>query len=201
MNRNRMGPNGSAAPNPGSKPMSILKHSISSILALVCVGSLATAQTESRRTIVTETPDRGTVTESTSTTTTGFINSVGPDEVAVRVEGTAAPIIYSSSARTVYVDDAGQPVSREIITSGVPVTVQYSRLGDRLVADRVVVRRHHAEPRVIERDTTVARPPVVEERVPVEKKVYVAPAPAPLVEKKTTTTTTTTRDKKEKKDD
>jgi hypothetical protein len=39
------------------------------------------------------------------------------------------------------VDEDGVPVSIETVKSGVPVTVEYTRIGDRLIANRVIVRR------------------------------------------------------------
>ncbi len=64
-------------------------------------------------------------------------------------------------------DETGAPLTIETVKSGLPVTVYYTKVGDRLVANRVVVRK-----------ATVATP--------------AAPA---IIEKKTTTTTTT-EDKK-----
>ena len=59
------------------------------------------------------------------------------------------------------------PGARKLVTSGLPVTVHYSRLSERLITDRVVVRRQvstTAPPTVIERNTTITNPPVVIEK-------------------------------------
>jgi hypothetical protein len=82
-----------------------------------------------------------TRTTTTTTTTAGTISEFGPDRLIVRAEAAAEPITYAYTKRTTYVDEAGAPVSVETIRSGVPVTVHYTREGDRLIADRVVVRR------------------------------------------------------------
>ncbi len=122
--------------------------------------------------------------ESQTTTTIGQISEMSPDALIISTGNAAAPIRYSSSASTIFVDETGRSVSRELVTTGLPVTVHYSRAGDRLVADRVIVRRQTstttAAPTVIERNTTVTAPPVVVEKpvyvdrpVAVEKKVYV----------------------------
>jgi hypothetical protein len=174
------------------------------VSAALVVGPLAHGQTVSSTT--------------TSTTSSGLVSELAPDGLVIRTETSTVPIRYSFSAATTYVDETGAPVSRELVTSGLPVTVQYSRDGERLIADRVVVRRQTttttAAPALVEKTTTITPPPtvvekvvekpvIVEKRVPVvvEKKVPVdrpvivekrVPAPAPLVEEKTTTTTTTT---------
>ena len=62
-------------------------------------------------------------------------------------------------------DENGAPVSVETVKSGLPVTIYYTRDGDRMIANKVVVRK-----RVTKSITT--------------------DAPA-VIEKKTTTTTTT----------
>jgi hypothetical protein len=114
---------------------------------------------------------RAQATVKTTTTTTqnlGTISEFGPDTIVIRSETAPEPIRYSYSKTTTYVDETGAPVSIETVKSGLPVTVYYSQVGDRLVANRVVVRR----------TTTTAPVPT-----------------APVIEKKTTTTTTTTKKK------
>ncbi len=109
----------------------------------------------------------------TTTTTTqnlGTITEFSPDTIVIRSESAPEPVRYSYTKTTTYVDENGAPVSIETVKSGLPVTVFYTRDGDRLVANRVVVRR--------------AVQPAV-------------PAPGAVVEKKTTTTTTTTDRKKD----
>ena len=103
----------------------------------------------------------------TTTTSAGTISEFSPDTIVIRSETSPEPLRYSYSKTTTYVDEAGAPVSMELVKSGLPVTVQYVREGDRLVANRVIVRRV----------TTTAAPV----------------APAAVLEKKTTTTTTTTK--------
>ena len=111
----------------------------------------------------------------TSTTTVDSLNSAGtvseiaPDMITIRSTAAAEPVHYTASKTTTYVDETGAPVSIETVKSGLPVTVYYVKEGDRLIANRVVVRKH---------TTTTTAPAAVEER--------------------TTTTTTTTSKKKEK---
>jgi hypothetical protein len=92
----------------------------------------------------------------------GTVSEFSPDTIIIRSESSPEPIRYSYSKSTTYVDDAGNPVSMEVIKSGLPVTVHYIREGDRVIASRVIVHK------------------------------TVTAAPASVEEKKTTTTTTTT---------
>jgi hypothetical protein len=104
------------------------------------------------------------VVESTTTTTTtnGTVTEFTPQTIVVRSETSPEPIQYRFSKTTTYVDETGAPVSREIIKTGLPVTIHYVKEGDRMLANKVIVKK------------TVAR------------------STRPLEEKTTTTTTTTT---------
>jgi len=104
------------------------------------------------------------VKETTTTTSAGTISEFGPDTIMVRSETSADPVRYSYSKTTTYVDEAGSPVSIEAVKSGLPVTVYYVKVGDKMVASKVIVRK-----------TVVKATPTVEE-------------------KKSTTTTTTSED-------
>ena len=101
----------------------------------------------------------------TTTTSAGTISDFGPETIIIRSETSPEPIRYSYSKTTTYVDETGAPVSVETVKSGLPVTVYYVKVGDRMVASKVIVRK------------------------------AVAKAAPTIEEKKTTTTTTTTTDK------
>lgn len=110
----------------------------------------------------------GQATVETTTTTTntgGIISEFGPDVLVIKSETAPEPIHYSYTTKTVYVDEAGAPVTMTTVKSGLPVTVYYTKVGDKMVASKVVV-----------------------------KKTVVKPA-APVIEEKKTTTTTTTTEK------
>src|SRR6187401_3391124 len=77
----------------------------------------------------------------TTTTTAGTITEFSPDTFVVRTETAPEPIRYRYTKTTTYVDEAGAPVSIDVIRSGVPVTVHYQREGDHMIASRVIVRR------------------------------------------------------------
>lgn len=104
--------------------------------------------------------------ETTWITSAGTISEFGPKTIVVRTETSPDPLRYSYSKTTTYVDEKGKPVAMETLKSGLPVTVFYSKVGDTMVASKVIVRS------AIETST-----PVIEE-------------------KKTTTTTITTETKK-----
>ena len=108
-----------------------------------------------------------TVVKETTTTTNsaGTISEFGPETIIIRSETSPEPIRYSYTKTTTYVDETGTPVSIETVKSGLPVTVYYLKVGDKMVASKVIVR-----------------------------KAVVKAAPA-IEEKKTTTTTTTTEKK------
>jgi hypothetical protein len=85
-----------------------------------------------------------TISSSMSTVTTesvGTISEVSPDSIVIRSETTSTPTNYSYTKKTTYVDETGAPVSMETVKSGLPVTVYYTREGDRMVADKVMVRK------------------------------------------------------------
>jgi hypothetical protein len=107
-----------------------------------------------------------TAVESTTTTTNsaGTITEFSPSVITVRTESAAEPVRYSYSKSTTYVDETGAPVSMDVVKSGLPVTVYYTKDGDNMVASKVVVKR----------STTTTT----------------APADSTTIEKKTTTTTT-----------
>lgn len=101
-------------------------------------------------------PD-GSVTHQTTTTTTssqGTVTSFDPDSIAIKSDSSPTPVSYTFSKTTTYVDENGNPVSIDMVKSGVPVTVYYDRDGDTMVANRVVVRSIDPNATVIEHKKT-----------------------------------------------
>jgi hypothetical protein len=96
------------------------------VSVLLAVGHTAVAQTA--------------VTTST-TTSAGTISEFSPETIVIRSETSPEPVRYSYTKSTTYVDEAGAPVSMDLVKSGLPVTVYYAKEGDRMIANRVVVRR------------------------------------------------------------
>jgi hypothetical protein len=105
---------------------SIQKKAATAIFAgVLATASLASAQ----------------VSTTTTTTSAGTVDTLSPDVVTVHSTTSTAPISYSFSRTTTYVDEAGNPVARETIRSGAPVTIYYTQDGDKMIASKVVVRK------------------------------------------------------------
>jgi len=103
-------------------------------LALAAAFGLAfAAQTSSAQTAV--------QTTTTTTNTEGTISEFSPNIIVVKTESATEPIRYTYTKTTTYVDESGNPVSMDVVKSGLPVTVYYTKDGDNMVATKVVVRR------------------------------------------------------------
>ena len=161
------------------------RSSISTKLALAAFGALAIAPLtlmHAQETAVTTTTasDGAATSSSTQTTTTaGTIEQFTPGSSRLVVRtSTGAPVTYSYSKRTTFVDADGNTVSYDTIKSGAPTTVYYTMEAGQPVVSKVVVRRAVTTPVAT---TTEVQPATV-----------VAPvAPAIQTEKTETTTTTT----------
>ena len=81
------------------------------------------------------------ITKTTTTTSSGTVSEFGPERIVIRSETAKSPLGYTFTKTTTYVDEDGAPVSVETVKSGLPVTVYYTRDGDRMIANKVVVRR------------------------------------------------------------
>ena len=98
----------------------------------------------------------------------GTVTELAPEAVVIRTQEAAAPVRYAFTKTTEYVDEAGNRVSREVVKTGVPVTIRYIKNGDEMTVSRVIV--HPAA----------------------------VTAPEAVTTEKTTTTTTTTEGRREK---
>jgi hypothetical protein len=159
-----------------------MKNSSSKFLAATCAALLITCGGVSFA--------QTSVTTST-TTSNGTISEFSPDTIVIRSESSPAPVRYSYSKTTTYVDETGAPVSMEMVKSGLPVTVHYVKEGDRMLANRVIVHKRTttssggASERSSSTTTTGG--------AAVERSTTTTTAPAaPVVEEKKSSTTTTT---------
>jgi len=112
-----------------------------------------------------------TTTTVQSTSSAGVISEFSPKTIVIRSQSSPDPIRYTYTKTTTYVDETGAPVSMEVVKSGLPVTVYYQKIGDDMVASKVIVRK---AVKVTTPSIDIAPPP----------------APAPVIEEKKTTTTT-----------
>lgn len=79
-------------------------------------------------------------TTQTETTSMGTISEFGTEKFDIRTETSPTAVRYSYGKTTTYVDERGRPVSIKTVKSGLPVTVYYTKIGDSLVASKVIVR-------------------------------------------------------------
>jgi hypothetical protein len=71
----------------------------------------------------------------------GLLYDTTPDVISIRAAGSTEPVRYTYTKNTVYVDEAGQPVTIQTLKSGQPVMVYYTQEGDRMIASKVVVSK------------------------------------------------------------
>ncbi|MES2569776.1 MAG: hypothetical protein V4710_06930, partial [Verrucomicrobiota bacterium] len=104
----------------------------------------------------------------TTTTSLGTVSEVSPDALIIRSSTETAPLRYSYTKSTTYVDETGAPVSLDVVRSGLPVTVHYTEAGGQMLASKVIVRRQAAP--VVRREETTTIPAPVQERTTVVEK-------------------------------
>ncbi len=89
--------------------------------------------------------DTSVTTTSKTTTYTGVVSDINPSTstIILKSETAPAPVTYSFTKETVFVDAQGNVVSYETIKNA-PVTVEYIKDGDRTIVKRVVATRPSA---------------------------------------------------------
>ena len=74
----------------------------------------------------------------TALQTVGTLSGLSPDTILVRSTASGELVRYFSSQTTMFVDETGAPlISIDSLKAGIPVTVQYIKVADQLVASRV----------------------------------------------------------------
>ena len=94
-----------------------------------------------KKTTGTAPSSRTETTKTTTTTSMGTVSEIADNRLIIRTETDAEPLSYSFTKTTTYVDEDGEPVTVDVVKSGLPVTVYYTREGNALVASKVVVRK------------------------------------------------------------
>jgi hypothetical protein len=86
---------------------------------------------------------RAQATTTVTTTRGAFTQYVPESEVlVVRTDTNPSPIQYVLTKETTVVDESGAPIAINQIAVGVPLSVQYTTTGGRLLASRVIVQRN-----------------------------------------------------------
>lgn len=85
------------------------------------------------------TVDAQVVTTQKTTTYTGTVSEVDPSSstIILRSESAPQPQTYTYNKETIFTDESGKVVSYETIKDS-PVTVQYTRDGDRMIVTKVI---------------------------------------------------------------
>jgi hypothetical protein len=81
-----------------------------------------------------------TATTPAPTEVTGTVAEWRPDSVTILQKDATSPLRFSFAKKVEYVDAAGKAVSREMVSPGVPVTMRYTREGDQMLVNRVIVQ-------------------------------------------------------------
>jgi hypothetical protein len=82
--------------------------------------------------------EKTTTTTEKTTTYKGTVSEVNPSSstIILRSESSSAPTTYTYNKETVFTDEGGKVVSYEAIKDS-PVTVTYTRDGDRMIVTKV----------------------------------------------------------------
>ncbi len=104
-------------------------------------GALALGSTLVVGTATAEMTERSTTTEKT-TTYSGTVSEIDPSSstITVRSETATAPTKYVFTKETVFADPQGHVVSYDTMRNS-PVTVYYTREGDRMIVSKVVTMK------------------------------------------------------------
>jgi hypothetical protein len=74
-------------------------------------------------------------------TTTGSVFSVDPDTFSVTPEKVTIPLNFMYNSKTLFVDETEKSVPWEHMRAGLPVTVDYTTLGEKMLATKVTATR------------------------------------------------------------
>jgi len=82
----------------------------------------------------------------TSITSEGTVSEFGPQGISIATEAGRVPVRYISKETTNYVDENGNPVAPGSVLPGGKVTVFYTKVGDTMIASKIMVRGLRASP-------------------------------------------------------
>src|ERR1700736_5008683 len=112
------------------------KHMKRTIVSFACalIAPVAFAQTRTTQPTTTTTE-----TTTTSTTASGTVTTYTPGRTIVVKSESGNPVSFMLGNTVPYVNKAGKTVKHAFIKPGTKVQVVYTKSGDEMVADRVVV--------------------------------------------------------------
>src|SRR3984893_10824831 len=118
------------------------KHMKRTIVSFACalIAPVAFAQTSTTTEQTTTTqPTTTTETTATSTTASGTVTTYTPGRTIVVQSESGNPVSFMLGKTAHYVNKAGRTVKHAFIKPGTKVQVVYTKSGDEMIADRVVV--------------------------------------------------------------
>lgn len=129
-----------------------------------------------------------TVTTSETTTYSGVVSEINPatSTIILKSETSPAPVTYTYTKETSFVDANGNVVTSETIRNS-PVRVEYTTVGGQTIVRRVIQTQPGV---VVSPGAVIPSAPVIVVPAPAAPAV-VAPAPAATIREKTTTRTET----------
>ncbi len=130
-------------------------------LTLLAAGSV-TSHAQVTTTERTEVRADGSV-SSFVTTSSGTVKAVGDGALVITGNAADEPSRYVFGDGIVYVDEAGRPVSFDVVQVGVPVSVEWVKRGGLHTAQKVTVKKsvaQHADGTVTARKTTTTTEPM-----------------------------------------
>ena len=111
---------------------------VSFACALIAPLAFAQMSTTTEQTTTTQ-PTTTTETTATSTTASGTVTTYTPGRTIVVQSESGNPVSFMLGKTVHYVNKAGRTVKHAFIKPGTKVQVVYTKSGDEMVADRVVV--------------------------------------------------------------
>ena len=111
---------------------------VSFACALIAPVAFAQTSTTTEQTTTTQ-PTTTTETTTTSTTASGTVTTYTPGRTIVVKSESGNPASYMLGKAVHYVNKPGKTVKHALIKPGTKVQVVYTKSGDEMIADRVVV--------------------------------------------------------------
>jgi hypothetical protein len=113
----------------------------SPMLVLTCAFSNLWAQSNPQPAAAREDKTERTADENNARQSTGSVFSVDANSFSITPENVTIPLNFLYNSKTVFADEADKTMSMEQMRTGLPVSVEYNVLGDKMIATKVVATR------------------------------------------------------------